>query len=178
MNNAERQRFTLWPVAKARSRKPQLKAFGSWLIALRGRRTRQQISDKLSNLGVPLGGATLAQYEAGTVWAPDPGVLWGLSEIYRRPLTLLIRALRENRADTEIEKWSDLPCHSLDQRSAPGGVVHETSVGVLEELTRQFEEYKVRVRPLLDASRLAGQLAAGLEADTPQGETPRRRGHR
>lgn len=85
--------------ATARSRMPQLQAFGAQLRAWRGERSREQISRKLAHLGVPLGGSTLAQYESGTVWAPDAGVLWGLAEIYGVELHAVISLLRANRAN-------------------------------------------------------------------------------
>lgn len=69
----------------------------------------------------------------------------------------------------------DLLRHSKDQGStSSGGGVDDTTARLLKELTEQFAEYKARVRPLLNAARESGQLAAGLEADTPEGITPRR----
>lgn len=96
-------RRNLLAVMKKRSTKPPLKVFGRLLREARREATREQISKRLEKLGVPLGGSTLAQYEQGSVWAPDPGVLWGLSKIYRVALDDLILVLRENRARPELE---------------------------------------------------------------------------
>lgn len=61
------------------------------------RASREQISIRLEALNAPLGGSTLAQYEKGTVWAPDPAVLWGLSVIYKVPLEDFVRLLLDDR---------------------------------------------------------------------------------
>lgn len=86
-------------MAKKRSRNPTLRAFGERLTELRGTASREQISIKLEKLGVPLGGSTLAQYEKGAVWAPDPGVLMGLAKIYNEELQDLLTLLVASRAD-------------------------------------------------------------------------------
>jgi transcriptional regulator with XRE-family HTH domain len=104
---------------KRRSKNPILRAFGERLTDLRGERSREQVSKRLRSLGVPLGGSTLAQYEKGTVWSPDPGVLWGLSEIYKVPMMELVNLLRVTRAHPTITDPNDLPRHELLGESAP-----------------------------------------------------------
>lgn len=103
MHNAQPNTVNLFPVAKKRSSYPNLRAFGVYLQRLRGRVSRERISKRLEKLGVPLGGSTLRQYELGAVWAPDPGVLWGLSQIYTVSLDTLIDLLRENRRNPKLE---------------------------------------------------------------------------
>jgi len=88
-------------VSKKRSRLAELKAFGAKLKALRGGRSREQISLRLQTLGVTLDESTLVQYEKGTVWAPDAGVLWGLAVIYNQSLTDLIGLLLLNRQNPD-----------------------------------------------------------------------------
>lgn len=99
MHNAQGRPANLFRVQKKRSRNPALRAFGRYLEKLRGKRSREQISLRLQELHVPLGGSTLAQYEKGTVWAPDPGVLWGLASIYGVRLSDVILRLRANRSE-------------------------------------------------------------------------------
>ncbi len=117
-------------MAAKRSNQPELTAFGEFLAGFRsaraGRRrvSREQISRQLKNLGVPLGGSTLAQYEKGWVWAPDPGVLWGLSRIYETPVDEIIQALKANRSDPSltVQKLRDLLRHAADQEQ----ILHHT----------------------------------------------------
>lgn len=104
-------------VAKRRSHNPELTAFGDWLRTLRGANSREAISLRLKALGVPLGASTLVQYEKGTVWAPDPGVLWGLCTIYRQPIDLALALLRANRAQPDVASASDLLRHAGEYKS-------------------------------------------------------------
>lgn len=53
---------------------------------------------RMKHLGVQLDASTLYNYEAGTVRAPDPGVLWALSKIYAVSLDELIALLVSVRA--------------------------------------------------------------------------------
>lgn len=113
----------LLTVQKKRSRNPELRALGQWLEELRGDLSRERISQLLAAKGVPFGGSTLAQYEKGTVWAPDVGVLLGLSRIYGVAFETLARAVTENRKHPEISKSEllDLLRHGWDQASALSG---------------------------------------------------------
>jgi len=106
-------------VAKKRSRNPALRAFGAWLEQKRGKASREQISIKLAALGVPLGGSTIAQYEKGTVWAPDPCVLWGLSRIYGHPVDQVIELLKTNRADPALDMFSNRPAAASSVQPDP-----------------------------------------------------------
>jgi transcriptional regulator with XRE-family HTH domain len=92
----------LLTVVKKRSRNPELSAFGGWLETLRGGMSRERVSQRLSDKGVSLGGSTLAQYEKGTVWAPDVGVLQVLAHIYDVPFEQLARGVVENRKNTAL----------------------------------------------------------------------------
>lgn len=58
--------------------------FGAFLSAQRRakRLTAEGVVRRMRKLGVQLDDSTLYNYEAGTVSAPDPGVLWALSKIY------------------------------------------------------------------------------------------------
>jgi transcriptional regulator with XRE-family HTH domain len=102
-HNARTREVRLSNVAKTRSRLPVLKAFGGYLRALRGSRSREQIATRLRDMGVQFDESTLVQYEKGTVWSPDVGVLWGLSQIYSVPLGQLVLILRENRSNSEAD---------------------------------------------------------------------------
>ena len=101
-HNAQAPPATLFWLPKKRSRNPVLMAFGAELLRLRGENSREWVSIQLERLGVPLGGSTLAQYEKGTVWAPDPGVLWGLSEIYGVRLSEIGRASCRERVSSPV----------------------------------------------------------------------------
>lgn len=83
---------------KKRSNMPRLPRFGGRLRELRGDASRQEISNRLHGLNVPLGGSTIKQYEDGAVWSPDPTVLWGLSRIYKVSFEDLVLLLRTERA--------------------------------------------------------------------------------
>lgn len=76
-------------------------AFGKALTTLRGKRTPQQISQRLAALGIHINRSTLWQYEHGTVGAPDPVVIWGLAKIYKTDLAGLIDRLASERASHE-----------------------------------------------------------------------------
>lgn len=170
------------PMAKSRSRQPRLLAFGAWLQVLRGSRTRQQISIKLADLGVPLGGATLAQYEAGTVWAPDPGALWGLSEIYKVPFTELVALLRVNRArpDSTDKDWLDLLRQAQDPPSSSiQGADDVPASARIIELEAKIRAYEDSFSDLKDALRHLGSIAERVFAVAPSQSTaaPTRRKH-
>lgn len=146
-------------LSKKRSRNPQLQAFGAALAEMRGGSSREQISIKLANLGVPLGGSTLAQYEKGTVWAPDPGVLWGLATIYKEPLELLVAMLTTNRSDPTLQSFEgrDLIRHARTGQQAPhlkGGADVPAEARV-RELQGRIEDYE---RTLTDIRKVAGKL--------------------
>jgi transcriptional regulator with XRE-family HTH domain len=117
-------------VAKRRSRFPELSAFGAYLRKLRGDRSREQISIRLRDLGVPLDESTLVQYEKGTVWSPDVGVLWGLSRIYQVSIATLVSLLRENRARPQVESkdWPEL----LRASREPESVMATLTAGLWE----------------------------------------------
>lgn len=183
MHIAERWTSTLPPlVAKVRSRNPLLAAFGARLMELRGKRSRKQISNRLTDLGVPLGGATLAQYEAGTVWAPDPGAMWGLAVIYERPLDELVWLLRANRANTNAAEWRDLVRPAQDQESglpsAGGSVdVPASARARILELESEIAAHKARWRAAEDAaSGLLQIIVAAGEGDAPSRLAPGGRG--
>jgi hypothetical protein len=116
---------------KARSKNPLLLEFGRRLEELRGTRTREQVSVRLRELGVPLGGSTLAQYEGGSVWAPDPGVLWGLAQIYRVEHEDIVTLLRENRrralrADSAHAQRNKDVTSSVTKAGIPSGLQPST----------------------------------------------------
>ena len=142
-------------------------SLGRCLLDHRARRSRQQISVKLKHLGVPLDESSLFQYEAGTVWAPDPGVLWGLAEIYRVPLMELILLLKANRArpGADPSKWSDLLRHSRDQAldAHQGGPVDATASARILELERELADYKARFSDVQDVTRRLFAIAVDRE---------------
>jgi len=69
--------------------------FGRFLSARRRAKnlTAAGVVRRMKNFGVQLDQSTLYNYEAGTVSAPDPGVLWALSKIYDMALDELIALL-------------------------------------------------------------------------------------
>jgi transcriptional regulator with XRE-family HTH domain len=178
--------------ARRRSKMPQLKAFGDRLRALRGKRTRAQIAIRLNDLGVPLGDSTLAQYENGNVWAPDAGVLWGLSEIYGEPLERLLELLRRERNQALGRPIRDLIRHEPDQMSNPHhkGGSGVPAPGSVETRIQQLEtELQDRDRAIVERDRLiagAQQIARDmwqllLATEDPEARTRearRRRTHR
>ena len=128
---------------KKRSRNPELVAFGSWLLELRGEMSRERVSQRLADKGVSLGGSTLAQYEKGTVWAPDVGVLLALSQIYEVSFELLARAVNENRKNARLEKavLLDLIRHDRDQSSdLPGGGSDGPAAAASARVQQRYDE--------------------------------------
>jgi transcriptional regulator with XRE-family HTH domain len=116
---------TLVEVVQKRSRNPDLKAFGRRLLELRAGRSRQQIVNQLAapDIQVRFDASTLFQYEAGTVWSPDIGVLWGLAKVYEVPLDHLVDLLRANRANPQAdsEEWRQLaPAEVTSAKKAHG----------------------------------------------------------
>ncbi len=173
MHNAHAATANLFWVTKKRSRKPELQAFGQWLERLRGRKvSREQISIRLAALGVPLGGSTLAQYEKGTVWAPDPGVLAGLATIYGVSLDGLVAGLRANRADPKLT-LSDL----LGQgRTAESGT-HLTGVAdaPAEARIRELEDRLAAYQTIIRRVRTPIAELIALVGDSDEGATPARK---
>lgn len=78
---------------RAGSRPVVVPIFGNRLLELRGGRSAEIVIRRMRTLGVTLTASTLYQYEAGTVNAPDPGVLWALGKIYQVPVDELIAVL-------------------------------------------------------------------------------------
>lgn len=80
-----------WQMAKVR----QVVAleFGQRLETCRGKRSRQAVANQLRKMSIRIDPSTLHQYEHGTVAAPDPRVLWGLSHIYGVTLDYLTAPL-------------------------------------------------------------------------------------
>jgi transcriptional regulator with XRE-family HTH domain len=159
LHNAQTIAANLLWVTKKRSRQPALRAFGKRLAGWRGsERTREEISLPLTALGAPLGGSTLAQYEKGTVWAPDPCVLWALATIYRRPLEELIAMLLANRADPNIEAFTDrdlaalrLPTESSSKTEARNRLrLLEDHLSTYSKALQQVREPVMQLRAIID----------------------------
>jgi transcriptional regulator with XRE-family HTH domain len=173
LHNAKKERIRSATLAKKRSRNPELRAFGQRLTELRGaKRSRQQICNRLSDLKVPLDASSLFQYEAGTVWAPDAGVLWGLSEIYEVPLAELVALLRANRArpDAGRSEWRDLIRHETKvQRTLPPnpGESDVPDQARIRELEDRLEEYERVMHAVIE--QLVETTAAGAAG---QGRAP------
>lgn len=53
--------------------------------------------------GIKVDSSTLYNYEGGTVFAPDPGVLWGLAKLYDVDLEEMLTLLVMNRANQDAE---------------------------------------------------------------------------
>lgn len=172
---------TLFGLAKKRSRNPALKAFGGRLTALRDGRSRGVIIKRLEALGVAFDESSLFQYEAGTVWAPDVGVLWGLSRVYGVGLNELVALLRANRTKTDAEQddWRDLIRHSTEYKkgSTSTGESDDTTAARVRELEiaterlRTYEDIFARLRPLLGQAvvLLGDQGDAASAKKTPRG---------
>jgi hypothetical protein len=133
----------LFSVRKKRSRNPELRAFGEWLQTLRGQMSRERVSQRLADKGIKLGQSTLGQYEKGTVWAPDVGVLLGLSRIYSVSFETLARAVHANRDEPELslDALLDLIRHDADQPSdtSKGVPVDVPASAALARLQQQYE---------------------------------------
>lgn len=114
---------------------------------LRGKRSRKQIANRLADLGAPLDESSLFQYEAGTVWAPDAGVMWGLAQIYGVGLTELVDLLRANRTNpsAEPQEWRDLISHGRTGKKAPRqpGESDDPAATRIRELENRVEELEV-----------------------------------
>ena len=107
----------LFGVAKKRTRLPVLRAFGKRLKELRGKRSRAALCLRLEKqFDVVLNESTYFQYEAGTVWAPDVGVLYGLARLHDVPFGELVTLLLANRKQPDAESWSDLLRHQGDEQ--------------------------------------------------------------
>lgn len=157
-----------------RSGNPPLRAFGAWLESKRNaaKKTREQISIKLGDLGVPLGGSTLAQYEHGRVWAPDPGVLWGLARIYNSSLDEVVALLRANRQrpDASADDWPALLRQAQDL-GAPNPA-HER-IRELEDTVKLYETFLREARKLTE--HLHAFASAGPEMPVPVSDRRTRR---
>jgi transcriptional regulator with XRE-family HTH domain len=169
----------LLPVQKKRSRNPELRAFGEWLQDLRGEMSRERVSQRLADKGATLGGSTLAQYEKGTVWAPDVGVLLALSEIYGVKFELLARAVDENRKNVGIERDAlvDLIRHDRDQPSDLSKGDH-VDVGTPPAPPRLQQRYDDLLAAATDiAGRLVNALLKeGIEIPIPHDNAETRKG--
>jgi hypothetical protein len=157
-------------VAKKRSRNPTLRAFGAWLEQLRGKQSRERISMRLSDRGASLGGSTLAQYEKGTVWAPDVVVLSGLAEIYGVSFEHLVRAVAMNRMDASIHRDA-LIARVLASTSAPdksGSSRADSEHGRSSEMARVSANAAAQD----PQAQQRGETAHGAE---PEGTATRRR---
>jgi len=103
-------------------------------------------------MNATLGGSTLAQYEKGTVWAPDPGVLWGLARIYRVPLEDLVKLLAANRANPNAApSEADLLLQSNAEQASPSLKLENMSVSLTLEDSGKADDYDER--ELLDKWR-------------------------
>jgi transcriptional regulator with XRE-family HTH domain len=173
---------------KKRSRNPTLRAFGSRLRELRGGLSREQVSRKLAHLGVPLGNSTLSQYEKGTVWAPDPGVLWGLAETYRVHVEDLIAVLRRNRLNVGVDDWrelfrdADAPSTAPSHKGGPDAAARarirelEDSVREREAFIHQVQEAAIAVVRLFGRDSLAEEDRAPRTSKRGSGSTRRKTG--
>lgn len=92
--------------SKSRHRPVVVPAFGAYLARLRGRSSRRArssrgaICKRLEQYGLTLDRSTLLQYERGTVTAPDPAILWGLSRLYHVPFDEMVLELVRERSKT------------------------------------------------------------------------------
>jgi hypothetical protein len=130
---------------------------------------------RLRSLGHELKESSYFQYEAGTVWAPDVGVLVGLSEIHGIPFRELVTLVLANRKNTEMDSWRDLLRHSADQRS----VDVSTSARRIAELESELAALKTRWGDVQDVARALVRVALSDEgAATRSGAAARRSLHR
>lgn len=177
MHNAQAAAVNLFWMSHKRSRNPQLKAFGGWLAELRSEGvSRERISIRLRGLGVPLGGSTLAQYEKGTVWAPDPCVMWGLAKIYGVGIEKLVAGLRLNRENPSIATRDLLRRVNEVVSASPAqqGASDVLASARIRELEDRLFANEVIVQ---NARRLAGELMAttGAKGGEALQRTTRRR---
>src|SRR5438094_877997 len=85
-------------------------AFGRFLAAQRRAKelSAEGVVRRMLKYGVRLDQSTLYNYEAGTVNAPDPGVLWALSKIYGVSFEALVALLVDVR-NGQMANVSALP---------------------------------------------------------------------
>lgn len=115
-------------LSKRRSTLPPLTAFGSVLRQLREARrlSTGQVETKLQAAAAKLGRSTVAQYEKGAVWSPDPVVLSELARLYRSDLAGVIAVLKANRQDPSLSRAG---ADAILKGASDGGAV---AAGVLE----------------------------------------------
>ena len=122
---------------KRRSRKAVTPTLGALLVQLRGRASRGAICTRLPQYGLSLNRSTLLQYERGTVLAPDPAILWGLSKVHHVKFDDLMEALLRDR----------IPSHAPFRSAAP--VVDPTHRVFIAFLEQADQETGDAVRTLL-----------------------------
>lgn len=83
------------PMAKAAAER-----WGTALAELRraSRLTAREVVQRLKGFGIELDPASIYTYEAGKVYAPDAGVIWGLAQVYGVSVTDLIADLVAERS--------------------------------------------------------------------------------
>jgi hypothetical protein len=148
------------------ARKRGLRAFGRWLERKRLDRdmTAPQVARILTEKhGIKVDSSTLYNYEGGTVFAPDPGVLYGLSLVYELDLQTMMSLLLMNRGKPAAETLTvpetqqihvhpdDVPFIELGRR-----VSGWSRKWVLDDLRRAVEREEERAQRLhssLEANR-------------------------
>ena len=93
--------------------------FGEQLRKLRGGQSRGQVCGALARFGLTVDRSTLLHYEAGTVAAPDPAVLWALGRHYGLDtIDELLTVLVMDRTGRALRSGIDIarPGFDLEQR--------------------------------------------------------------
>jgi hypothetical protein len=149
---------------------PRLRAFGQRLKELRGEHTGKQISLWLAkDYGEQLNESSYWQYEAGTVWAPDIGVVVALAKMHGVSFLELVALIVANRRDTTATDWSDLLRHTDDPLSVPDSTIGGT-VDASVPAARRLAELETEVSSLRDQLAQAEDLARKLLKITYRGE--------
>ncbi len=178
MNHSEQAKMDgirLGAVARKRA-KPPLLAFGARLAELRGKRSRQEISNALRTRGASLDESTLLGYERGLVWSVDVTVMLGLAAVLSVPFGELTTLLVANRANPDATDWDDLLRPPPEYQSTlPEGSADVSAPAaqarILDELERLRRENSELEATLSDVRDLTRKLFTLAVRGAEDGET-------
>jgi transcriptional regulator with XRE-family HTH domain len=106
---------------------PSAQRWGTALAELRqtSKLSAADVVKRLKALGIHVVRASIYAYEAGTVAAPDAGVVWALAQVYGVPVADLIRDLVADRNGGQIVQGGKT------RREAPRGL-SEAEIDLLD----------------------------------------------
>jgi transcriptional regulator with XRE-family HTH domain len=101
------------------------------------RLTASEVVKRLTAFGIEIDPASIYTYEAGKVYAPDAGVVWGLAQVYGVSVTDLIADLVADRSEGR-----SLEGHKASSRDqARSSTLSDTEANVIQ-LWRQLPAHK------------------------------------